>query len=69
MRLGLPDHPTPSSRGWSPATIRTAQRVVREVGKMLGLAGDKVDGALETLDEQRKDLPIDVPDPFFKGPF
>jgi hypothetical protein len=46
-----------------------SQRVVREVGHMLGLADDKVKGALETLDEQRRNLPIDVPDPFFKGPF
>jgi pyruvate dehydrogenase E1 component beta subunit len=69
VRLGLPDHPTPSSRGLVAGYYPDSQRVVREVGKMLKLADDKVKGALATLDEQRKNLPIDVPDPFFKGPF
>jgi pyruvate dehydrogenase E1 component beta subunit len=61
--------PTPSSRGLVAGYYPDSQRVVREVGKMLGLADDKVKSALKTLDEQRKNLPIDVPDPFFKGPF
>lgn len=69
VRLGLPDHPTPSSRGLVAGYYPDSQRVVREVGKLLGIAGDKVKSALKTLDEQRKNLPIDVPDPFFKGPF
>jgi pyruvate/2-oxoglutarate/acetoin dehydrogenase E1 component len=69
VRLGLPEHPTPSSRGLVPGFYPDAQRIVREVGKMLGLDRGKVDGVLKSLDEQRKNVPIDVPDPFFKGPF
>lgn len=69
VRLGLPEHPTPSSRGLIPGFYPDAQRVVREVGKMLNLDSNKVQSALKTLDEQRKKLPIDVPDPYFKGPF
>ncbi len=46
-----------------------SQRIVREVGKLLGLGDEKLEGALRSLEAQRKDLPIDVPDPFFKGPF
>lgn len=69
VRLGLPEHPTPSSRGMIPGFYPDSQRIVREVGKMFGLDGEKVNGALKSLDEQRKNLPIDVPDPFFKGPF
>lgn len=69
VRLGLPDHPTPSSRGMIVGFYPDSQRVVREAGKMLGLDSAKVESALKVLDEQRKNLPLDVPDPFFKGPF
>jgi pyruvate dehydrogenase E1 component beta subunit len=69
VRLGLPEHPTPSSRGLVPGFYPDAQKVVREVGQMLGLDRGQVEGALKTLDEQRNGLPVDVPDPFFKGPF
>lgn len=69
VRLGLPDHPTPSSRGLIPGFYPDSQRIVREVGKMLALDQAKVGTALKELDIQRKDLQIDQPDPFFKGPF
>ncbi len=69
VRLGLPDHPTPSSRGMVVGFYPDSQRIAREVGKLVGLGDDKLKGALKSLDEQRKNVPIDVPDPFFKGPF
>jgi pyruvate dehydrogenase E1 component beta subunit len=69
VRLGLPEHPTPSSRGMVVGYYPDAQRMVREVGGLLGLGAEKLDGALRSLEEQRKGLPVDVPDPFFKGPF
>jgi len=69
VRLGLPEHPTPSSRGLVPGFYPDSQKIVTTVGKMLGLDQGKVDSALGSLNEQRKNLPIDVPDPFFKGPF
>lgn len=69
IRLGLPEHPTPSSRGLIPGYYPDAHRVVREVGKMIGLAASKINRACKALDEQRGNLPLDVPDPFFKGPF
>ena len=36
---------------------------------MLGIHEEKTRDAEAELLAQRKDLPIDVPDPFFKGPF
>lgn len=69
VRLGLPDHPTPSSRGLIPGFYPDSQRIVREVGKILALDPAKVNSASKELDIQRKDLQIDQPDPFFKGPF
>jgi len=69
VRIGLPDHPTPSSRGLVPGIYPDAARIVREAGAQLGLAHDKIEGAVRELEAKRKGLPVDVPDPFFKGPF
>ena len=69
VRIGLPDHPTPSSRGMVPGIYPDAVSMLRTLGKMLGIAEDKVSDAAAELAAQRKELPIDVPDPFFKGPF
>jgi pyruvate dehydrogenase E1 component beta subunit len=68
-RLGLPDHPTPSSRGMVPGYYPDAPLIVRTVGDILQLDSGHVQNIVAKLDAQRKDLPIDVPDPFFKGPF
>jgi pyruvate/2-oxoglutarate/acetoin dehydrogenase E1 component len=69
VRLGLPDHPTPSSRGFIPGFYPDAHGIAAAVGKMVGVESGKLDGVLRSLAEQRAKMPIDVPDPFFKGPF
>jgi pyruvate dehydrogenase E1 component beta subunit len=69
VRLGLPDHPTPSSRGLVPGVYPDAARILREAGSELGISAAKIESAVAELEAQRKGLPIDVPDPFFKGPF
>lgn len=68
-RLGLPDHPTPSSRGLVPGFYPDAVRIAEEVGDLLDLSPEKITGVVKELRELRGDLPVDVPDPFFKGPF
>jgi len=68
-RLGLPDHPAPSSRGFLPGYYTDAVSILRNIGTMLEIAAPKVDGAVAELIEQHKGFPVDVPDPFFKGPF
>lgn len=69
LRLGLPEHPTPSSRGLIQGFYPDAERIVAEAGKLLGARPADLDGALASIRARRRDLPIDVPDPFFKGPF
>jgi pyruvate dehydrogenase E1 component beta subunit len=69
VRLGLPDHPTPSSRGMIPGVYPDAVRIVRDAGREFGIASEKIEKAVAELVAQRKGLPVDVPDPFFKGPF
>ena len=69
IRIGMPDHPTPSSRGLVPGIYPDAVRILREAGQTLGIAQDKIETAVAELISQRQGLPVDVPDPFFKGPF
>ncbi len=69
LRLGLPDYPTPSSRGMIANYYPNADSIIERVGTLVGVARGPLDAALATLSEQRKSIPIDVPDPFFKGPF
>lgn len=69
IRFGLPEHPTPSSRGMIRGFYPDAARIVRETGSLLGLASADVASAVAEIEAQRASVPIDVPDPFFKGPF
>jgi pyruvate/2-oxoglutarate/acetoin dehydrogenase E1 component len=69
VRLGLPDHPTPSSRGLLPGFYPDAQSIVATAGEMLNISPRNLASAASALSKQRDGLPIDVPDPFFKGPF
>ena len=69
MRLGMPEHPTPSSRGMIPGIYPDAIGILRTVGQMLGLMESDIAAQVAILAERRHAVPIDVPDPFFKGPF
>jgi pyruvate/2-oxoglutarate/acetoin dehydrogenase E1 component len=69
VRLGLPDHPTPSSRGLIPGFYTDSISILRSISTILKIPEDKIQEAEADLFAQRKDLPVDVPDPFFKGPF
>jgi len=69
IRIGLPEHPTPSSRGLIHGFYPDAIRIVEEAGRAIGIEAAKLTRAKDSILEKRADLPIDVPDPFFKGPF
>ena len=68
-RIGLPDHPTPSSRGYLQGLYPDATKIIGDVCALLGAGKDKQDAALAHLKNTTADLPIDVPDPSFQGPF
>ena len=68
-RIGLPPHPTPSSRGLVVGFYPDAQRIVAEVAQLLDLPAATVEAVQSELNEQRKEIPVDVPDPYFRGPF
>ncbi|HAA93398.1 MAG TPA: alpha-ketoacid dehydrogenase subunit beta [Rhodospirillaceae bacterium] len=69
IRLGLPDHPTPSSRGMVPGFYPDSIQVVARVGEVLGLAEKMVAKAQNVLAEMVGDQAVDTPSEFFKGPF
>ena len=69
VRLGLPDHPTPSSRGLVQGFYPDAAKIARGCAEMLSLPEEISAKAEARIFEERQGLPIDVPDPFFKGPF
>ncbi len=68
-RIGLPDHPTPSSRGYLPGLYPDAKKIIAQVCTMLNVPADKQVAALKALDDATAHMPIDVPDPTFQGPF
>ena len=69
IRIGLPGHPTPSSRGYLKGHYSDAEAIIAAAIKMLNISEKDADVLAEELKKSRKDLPIDVPDPKFKGPF
>ena len=69
VRIGLPDHPTPSSRGYIPGLYPDAEKIVRSICNSLSLPDTKTKLAIIFLKNKSNDLPIDIPDPSFQGPF
>lgn len=68
-RMGLPDHPAPSSRGLVQDFYPNAETILAEACSMIGVAPARVGAVRADLAEKRGKVPVDVPDPFFKGPF
>lgn len=69
MRLGMPDHPTPSSRGFIPGLYTDSSTILRMLGNQLSIDAVRLENATVELAALRNGLPVDVPDPFFRGPF
>ena len=69
VRLGLPDHPNPSSRGFLPGLYPDAASIFHAAGSILNLPLTHLNLGLENIRRDRGALAIDVPDPRFRGPF
>jgi pyruvate dehydrogenase E1 component beta subunit len=69
IRIALPDHPTPSSLALAEAYYPSSVDVVAAVRVLCDL--DEADAAAATQEvvALRQGVPIDKPDPSFKGPF
>jgi pyruvate dehydrogenase E1 component beta subunit len=68
VRLGLPDHPTPSTRSLVPDFYPYSGDIVARTADITG-AHDRLAPVMAALAEARAQRPIDVPNPDFKGPF
>lgn len=68
-RIGLPDHPTPSSVALAKAYYPDSTDIIEAVGSLCGLSAAQVAEAGAAVIAARKGVPIDKPDPAFKGPF
>lgn len=69
IRLGLPERPTPSSISLSSHYYPDAADIVRAVARQCDLAAPAVEQAVAEVIATRAGVPIDKPDPSFKGPF
>ncbi len=68
-RIGLPGHPTPSSRALAKAYYPTSGDIAAVAGDLAGLGPAQTASLRQTLDAERSDVPFDIPHPSFKGPF
>ena len=69
VRLGLPFHPVPSSRGLVEDFYPNSIKLMYEIFKMMNVNKKKQISILNEFKHNKTNLPIDVPDPYFKGPF
>ena len=68
-RIGLPDHPTPSSRALVRGYYPNSLDVVDAVGRVIGIAEERLAPVRAEIAELLANTPVDVPDPAFRGPF
>ncbi|MEK9943000.1 MAG: transketolase C-terminal domain-containing protein [Gammaproteobacteria bacterium] len=69
QRLGLPDHPTPSSKSLAAAFYVRAEDIAIAAGVLAELSRGAIERAASKLSAERQSHPIDVPHPSFQGPF
>ena len=69
FRIGLPDHPTPSSLALAQVYYPGSTDVVDAVQALCDLPPAAAEAARREVVAARKGVPIDKPDPAFKGPF
>lgn len=69
VRIGLPDHPTPSSVALAEVYYPDSADIVEAIGRQCALPPEQVATARAAVVAARKGVSIDKPDPSFKGPF
>ena len=69
IRLGLPDHPVPSSRSLVVYTYPTALSILSAVAKSFNIESKKIEQKLLEISNERSDVPNDIPHLSFTGPF
>ena len=69
VRIGMPDYPTPSSRGYLKDHYPDKKKIINELSNFFPIIKKNYKSIINELNKENKKLPIDIPDPSFKGPF
>jgi pyruvate dehydrogenase E1 component beta subunit len=69
VRIALPDHPTPSALALAEVYYPGSVEIIDAVHKLCDLSEADAAAAREEVIALRQGVPIDKPDPAFKGPF
>jgi len=69
IRIALPDHPTPSALALARVYYPGSAEIVAAVQKQCDIPEADAQAAREEVIGLRQGVPIDKPDPAFKGPF
>jgi 2-oxoisovalerate dehydrogenase E1 component len=69
VRLGLPDHPTPSARSLAADYYPRSPQIAEAAARLAGLNEATIAAIGAELREVRDRLPLDIPHPAFRGPF
>ena len=69
IRMGLPFHPTPSSIGMIKDYYPDGIKMLYNIKKILKIGPVKFKEIMSEYKKNSPKIPIDVPDPYFKGPF
>lgn len=69
LRLGLPNHPTPSSRGYIDSVYVSTLDIFNSITKLININDYKKKLIFKELKNNLKKNNNDIPNPDFKGPF
>lgn len=69
IRLGMPDNPTPSSRAFINKIYPNRMNLFGEICKQIKIEKTKKNKIIKILRKEDLKIPLDVPNPNFKGPF
>jgi pyruvate dehydrogenase E1 component beta subunit len=69
VRIGMPDHPTPSSRGYLKSHYPNKKKIIHELSNFFADIKKNYKSIMREIEKENKKLPIDIPDLNFKGPF
>jgi len=69
IRMGLPDHPVPSSRSFVEEVYVTPKKIFYSIFKSLRISKQKSNKIFSEYKKNIKSLPKDIPHPDFQGPF
>ena len=69
IRIGMPDHPVPSSRGYLKNIYPNSINIVSEICHSLNVSDQNIKKITNALIKEKLNEPIDTPFSKFKGPF